>query len=371
MLSFIRQNRNVLLVGLGVFMASMTALMFLLNQSTQNHGELKTDVLASEKSVVSEQSEEKTYREILNNTEDPVVVMSLDGTIQFNSSDFEKITGDPTDITKGKLFFSLLKPEDMGVFMSAFGKAIQTGKPQMMIGPYHILNRSGDYSVNMGSVYPLSENEKITKIGLTTRDISDKINNAEPSAQQDKPSPTKNVSNKKSENQNVQNDPPKDSSPQDAAAPQEILTQETEQQPTSDVKAQETVTTAQSDTKQLRIDASTTKDVEKPVAEQLPQPKSETDQQAEKIVSPSNIKDQSLATNGQKDEKVDPKNENQKSDSEVKKPETTNVEPPSNNVEQKKDHGSKWLKGDEIASYFWPWEFRFLVFPEHSLLARL
>lgn len=178
MLTYIKQNKNIFIVTLGLFIASMSALLFFLNDDHNLHEELKTNVVDSI-ALKSYQEEEKRYRDLLGNHEDPIIILNLDGTIDFVSWDFGVAAGYKQKELKGELFLGLLHPEDLGTFMSAFGKVIGTEEALTMIGPYRLRDSLGAYRVNMGSVYPIKEEKKVVKIGLTTRDISYEIEKSE------------------------------------------------------------------------------------------------------------------------------------------------------------------------------------------------
>lgn len=176
MLQFLRSNKNILVVALGIFLVSMTSLMFFLN--TQSHPEVshevKADVLDSVM-VRSHYNEEKTIRDELGNNDDAVVVIGIDGKINFASWDYEKITGLSPDDLEEQLFFSTVHPEDLAIIFGAFGKVIESGKPTTMVGPYRVLTNTGEYKVNMASLYPLKEGEKVTRIAITVKEISQEM----------------------------------------------------------------------------------------------------------------------------------------------------------------------------------------------------
>lgn len=191
MLKYLKQNKNIFIVAIGLFIASMSTLLFFLNDAPESHLQLKTDVVDSI-TLKSRQEEERVYRELLENHSDPIIILGLDGTIHFASWEFEANGGYRHKELKGELFFSLLHPDDLGTFMAAFGKVIETEKILTMIGPYRLRYKNGEYSVHMGSLHPLKEGEKILKLGITTRDISNEIEqkNEETESTEKAPPPT-------------------------------------------------------------------------------------------------------------------------------------------------------------------------------------
>jgi PAS domain S-box-containing protein len=174
MLSYFTQNKAIIFAAVGLFVTSMTGLLFFLSQDPGTNAELKTNVMDSI-SLKSDQEAENNYREILNNKEDPVLVIGIDGIINFMSWSAENATGYSKDDIKNQLFFNYLNPEDLGTFMAAFGKALKDEKPVTMVGPYRVRGKDGAYHYHMGAIYPIIENGKIIKMGIVSRDISQEI----------------------------------------------------------------------------------------------------------------------------------------------------------------------------------------------------
>jgi PAS domain S-box-containing protein len=174
MYNFFRQNKNILLVSLGVFIVSMTLLLLFLNTENKDIHELKADVINSEP-VLQEQDDEIKYRDLFQNHEDPVLVLGLDGKIGFASKNVESSTGFSEKDMEETLLSSYLHPDDLPVFFAAFGKAIATGKAVTMVGPFRVRDLNGEYHYNMGSVYPVLQEDKVAGVGLTMKDITDHL----------------------------------------------------------------------------------------------------------------------------------------------------------------------------------------------------
>jgi PAS domain S-box-containing protein len=191
MQTFFSQNRNIILVALGVFIASMTGLLFLLNNgSTANlSGELKTNVIESDASVHGAEADLQ-YRNLFQNQEDPFLLLSLDGSIDYISADFEKVTGLGQAAMHEKTYFSLINPDDLSIVLSAFGKAMGSGDPQTMIGPYRLLDGDGKYRIYMGSFYPVKEEDKVVAVGIVNHDISGTVKESQSEAGQTAPAKT-------------------------------------------------------------------------------------------------------------------------------------------------------------------------------------
>jgi PAS domain S-box-containing protein len=173
MYNFFRQNKNILLVSLGVFIVSMTMLLVFLNSENKEASELKADVINSD--PMQEQDKESKYRELFQNQEDMVLAMGLDGKITFASKNVEAASGFSEKDMEDTLLSGYMHPDDLPVFFAAFGKVIATGKPVTMIGPLRMRDLNGEYHYTMGSVYPVLEENKVAGIGITVKDISDHL----------------------------------------------------------------------------------------------------------------------------------------------------------------------------------------------------
>lgn len=173
MFNFFRQNKHILFVSLGVFVVSMTMLMVFLNTENKESHELAADVISAES--IPEMGEETKYRDLFQNQEDPVLVLGLDGRIGFVSKNVEEATGFTEMDLEETLYSIYIHPDDLPVFFAAFGKAIATGKAETMVGPFRVRDRNGEYHYNMGSVYPVMEENKVAGVGVTMKDITDHL----------------------------------------------------------------------------------------------------------------------------------------------------------------------------------------------------
>jgi PAS domain S-box-containing protein len=177
MLYFFRQNRNVLLISAAVFIVSMTGLLFFLNNGSdetanRTNQELQTNVVDSFTEKSAQEKEEK-YSGLFQGNDSPMVVIKLDGVMEYSNSDYAGATGFTSEELEGQSFFGLIHPEDLPAFLKGFGEVLQSAKPVHMVGPFRMLMKSGEFNANMASLYPVSENEKITRIGVVTKDITD------------------------------------------------------------------------------------------------------------------------------------------------------------------------------------------------------
>ncbi len=181
--NFLKHNRNILIIAIAIFMGSLSMLLFFMNEDSPHENDVKTDVIDSV-SLKNSQEEEKKYREMVENEEDTLMVVGLDGKIDLVSWDFEGTAGYKEIDLKNRLFFDLLHPEDIGIFLSAFGTVIESEKPLTMVGPYRLRDSNGQYHFHMGSLYPYKKGPKIVKVIITTRDISETLENSKKAPQQ-------------------------------------------------------------------------------------------------------------------------------------------------------------------------------------------
>lgn len=174
MYNYWRSNRNVILTAVALFVVSLTGLLyFLTGEPGGDHGEFKANVVDS-LSVKTQQEEERTYRSLLDeyDHEGPLVVLGVDGVVEFSSWDFELTTGYTPEDMEEELFYSFIHPEDLSLILGAWGKVLSTEDPVIMVGPYRMRNAKGEYELHMASFYPVKKDEKITNIIIAIREIT-------------------------------------------------------------------------------------------------------------------------------------------------------------------------------------------------------
>ncbi len=175
MLKYLNQNKHVILIAVALFVVSVSTLLFFLgaNPEVQKH-EVKADFLEGI-NVKSLQEDESHYRKLTNNLEDPILVLALDGSIEFVSRDVEsKWSYVKKDIVH-QSFFVLLHPDDLPDFLGVFGKVLQTEQPVNTIGPYRIRAKNGEYRMIIGLAAPLIEKGKVQKIVIAAKDITSEL----------------------------------------------------------------------------------------------------------------------------------------------------------------------------------------------------
>lgn len=207
MFKFLKQNKNILMVAFGLFIVSMSTLLFFLKEDPHTgklNEDLKTSVVESV-SMKSHQEDEKIYRDITKNSDDGIIVIKINGMVDFVSWNLEEIAGYREDDIKGTLFFKMISPQDLSTFLEAFGKVIDKEAPLSLVGPYRIQNSNGEFHYYIGSMHPISWNGKIAKIALTLRDINETVEDGETSEQDEKHYPGKRIRDEKENKDSLDN----------------------------------------------------------------------------------------------------------------------------------------------------------------------
>jgi PAS domain S-box-containing protein len=185
MLQFIRQNRNVIMVAIALFFVSMSVLILFLGEELNKHNDMSANVVNStgEKGADGAPADELKeneirFREIIGNQEDPLVVIGLDGMVDFASADFEVATGYEPVLMKDNLFYEFIDSADLAKFIAAIGKVIETGATIPMVGPYKFIDVYGEYNIHIATLHPYKVDDKMIGVIVVFRDITDEIKNA-------------------------------------------------------------------------------------------------------------------------------------------------------------------------------------------------
>lgn len=167
MINYLKQNKQVLVASITLFVLSMSSLMFFLgsDQEFRNH-EYKANVVED-----NLHNAEKNYQSLVESQKDPFVIINFNGNIKFISKELEAMLGYRENELQGKLFFLHVNPEDFSLFLEALTKVVQTKEPHLMVGPYRVRNNKGDYNIHMGSIMPIMKDGHVEQFLLTTRQI--------------------------------------------------------------------------------------------------------------------------------------------------------------------------------------------------------
>ena len=176
MFKYIKQNKNIIVTAVAMFIVSVSVLMFFFSANTEiAPHDIKTDIIEGINVKLPQENESK-FRKLLNNNKDSVLAVALNGDIEFASWDFESILGYKQEEILHKSFFTLLNPEDLSDFLGAFGRVMESHQQVNTIGPYRIRDAGGKYHIHIGSATPLLEKDKIRQIIISTKDITDELN---------------------------------------------------------------------------------------------------------------------------------------------------------------------------------------------------
>jgi len=181
MLQDIKQNKNVIMVAVTLFVLSMSTILFFFGVNGEDaqkdlHANLIEGSTVTEAiDVKSLQEKEKNYRTLMNNQEDSVFVMHVDGTIEFASWDVENILEYKPEELEHQVFFLMLHPDDLSTFLGSFGKVIQNKKAVSVVGPYRLRDKNGEYHLHMGSLTPILNDGNVEEIVISSKDISEKV----------------------------------------------------------------------------------------------------------------------------------------------------------------------------------------------------
>ena len=177
MFKLLRENRNVVLAALGIFVVTLSVFMLFLGHEPADSHDIKTSVVDT--AHQDSQSTEDKYRSLIKNTEDPIIVIGINGTIEFASEDYNFMAGYKKDELLGKQYFTLIRAEDLPQFMIAFGKAVEAELPVNLVGPYQFLKADSSYLYEIASIYPLKTKGKISKMVLVIKDITRQMRTSE------------------------------------------------------------------------------------------------------------------------------------------------------------------------------------------------
>jgi len=176
MYNYLKNNKNVILIAVAMFTVSLTALfVFLSGDFTGHNKDLGANIVNLESTKENVETKD-SYEYILKDHDGPLVIIGSDGLVQFSSDEFNEMAGYTEKDTKDQLFYSYIHPEDLAMFVGAFGKTLSSESAVMMIGPYRMRDADGEYNLQMASFYPIKEDENVVKIVIVIKDITSDLN---------------------------------------------------------------------------------------------------------------------------------------------------------------------------------------------------
>jgi hypothetical protein len=178
MYNFFKLNRNVILMSTAVFFVSITTLLFFLTEQSGHDG-LKANVMGGHASVQNDQKndqKEEAYRAQIGMQEGPMVVIGLNGVIDFVSDEIKETYSLQDKTIKSDLYFNYIHPEDLPGVMASIGQVFEKETPASIIGPFRMKVARDYYSIFIGSLHPIFDSGKISKVAVILRDITQNIN---------------------------------------------------------------------------------------------------------------------------------------------------------------------------------------------------
>jgi PAS domain S-box-containing protein len=177
---FWKNNKNVILIAVAMFVASITGLLFFLSDEKFNHQEYKADVLSADHTETeSEEQHEINYDELPELKEGPAVIIGMDGLVDFANREYEEQSQYDNEEMVDKLFFSYVHPDDLADMLSKYGQVIASEEPESVVGPYRLKNADGKYELYMASLKPVEADNKMLGVAVSTLSIAESVKQEE------------------------------------------------------------------------------------------------------------------------------------------------------------------------------------------------
>ncbi len=132
------------------------------------------------------QRSESLYRLVLENVNDPVIFIGMEGNLLYVNPKFEELTGYKAEEVLGKGLDFLIHPNDLQTVMGYYRQRIK-GKEVPNRYEFRFVRKSGEIRVVDYNVTAISEGGKVTGLLSVARDVTDEItarNNLELKTQQ-------------------------------------------------------------------------------------------------------------------------------------------------------------------------------------------
>jgi len=115
---------------------------------------------------------EQRYREIVDNAQDAIFTVALDGTILFLNPAWEAITGLPRAEWMGRSFAPLVHPDDLSLTMERFESALKGESPS----PYEVRFKTGsdEYKTGQFVIAPRFKDGEVVAVVGIGRDITER-----------------------------------------------------------------------------------------------------------------------------------------------------------------------------------------------------
>jgi len=141
------------------------------DSGTDSHADSHSTEESSDSRVI-----EDSYRIVTGNSDNPFFVLFPEGKVKFLSSNFVESYGYLISDFKNNNFFSVMDPDDLSDFAGEYTSVLQSSKARNGTGPYRMLKKDSDISVQIISLIPvIDENDKVTEIVGVVKDITVKM----------------------------------------------------------------------------------------------------------------------------------------------------------------------------------------------------
>jgi len=146
---------------------------------------------------------EKTYRNYLKNTKNPIFVVDTEDKFIYLSSDFCDLLGTRCNILMGTLFLDYIHGKDLATFVIDQNKVIQNEKEMNAVGPYRISYNESEHLV-LFDIFPVLEDGKLKYMVFGVKDITKKVKEMNGNPEKESPEDDK---SKEDNDIDIKNDP--------------------------------------------------------------------------------------------------------------------------------------------------------------------
>lgn len=173
------QNIKIAISALSVFVVSFSVMLFFLNGNEDNLKNMQTNIMHAEKTT-NEQTTgagnlEKNYRAKVDNSTDPLFILTADGNFVLLSEDFCKLLSKNCSELKNKSAFDYVNSKDLPELMADYSKVVSGEKLATEIGPFRMLNGKEEVYLMFKLTSVLGKDKKVNEIIVLVKDITGKI----------------------------------------------------------------------------------------------------------------------------------------------------------------------------------------------------
>lgn len=172
------QTRKIALVAITLLFLSIASITFFLKNGGEEFAYSKADILQvntyKEEKKPDEKAVEDKYRNLIGNSDHPILVINVEGKITFVSNDFCKLLSEKCSNVLDNLLFEYINSEDLPDFVSAHAKLITDGQKNEALGPFR-MNKNDKEILVLFSAMPVLKDKKVVEIVMAAKDLSEKV----------------------------------------------------------------------------------------------------------------------------------------------------------------------------------------------------